>query len=107
MIERATTQEAYRKIVEKLGNPVQISTVGSPLGQNTLILAGPGSGKTTVVVHRCAYLLQVERVPPRHILVLCFNHSAAVSLRKRLNALVGKGSAEGSWWPPTTALRCG
>jgi len=90
VIERATTQEAYRKIVEKLGNPVQVSTVGSPLGQNTLILAGPGSGKTTVVVHRCAYLLQVERVPPRHILVLCFNHSAAVSLRKRLNALVGK-----------------
>ena len=90
VIERATTQEAYRKIVEKLGNPVQVSTVGSPLGQNTLILAGPGSGKTTVVVHRCAYLLQVERVPPRQILVLCFNHSAAVSLRKRLNALVGK-----------------
>jgi ATP-dependent DNA helicase RecQ len=90
VIERATTQEAYRKIVEKLGNPVQISTVGSPLGENTLVLAGPGSGKTTVVAHRCAYLLQVERVPPRQILVLCFNHSAALSLRKRLNALVGK-----------------
>ena len=90
VINRATTQEAYRKIVEKLGNGVQISTVGSPLEQNTLILAGPGSGKTTVVVHRCAYLLQVERVPPRQILALCFNHSAAVSLRKRLNALVGK-----------------
>ena len=90
VIARATTQEAYRKIVETLGNPVQIATVGSPLEQNTLVLAGPGSGKTTVVVHRCAYLLQVERVPPRQILLLCFNHSAAVSLRKRLNALVGK-----------------
>jgi ATP-dependent DNA helicase RecQ len=43
-----------------------------------------------VVAHRCAYLLQVERVPARQILVLCFNHSAAVSLRKRLNTLVGK-----------------
>ena len=92
VIERAITQEAYRNIVEKLGNPVQISTVGSPLEQNTLVLAGPGSGKTTVVVHRCAYLLQVERVPARQILVLCFNHNAAVSLRKRLNALVGKGA---------------
>ncbi|MCU0592880.1 MAG: UvrD-helicase domain-containing protein, partial [Desulfobacterales bacterium] len=90
VIERAITQEAYRNIVEKLGNPVQISTIGSPLEQNTLILAGPGSGKTTVVAHRCAYLLQVERVPARQILVLCFNHSAAVSLRKRLNTLVGK-----------------
>jgi hypothetical protein len=55
-----------------------------------LILAGPGSGKTTVIVHRCAYLLQVERIPARQILVLCFNHYAAVSLRKRLNKLVGK-----------------
>ena len=90
VIKRATTQETYRNIVEKLGNPVQIATVGSPLEQNTLVLAGPGSGKTTVVVHRCAYLLQVERVPSRQILVLCFNHSAAVSLRRRLNALVGR-----------------
>ena len=90
VIKRATTQETYRTIVAKLGNLVQIATVGSPLEQNTLVLAGPGSGKTTVVAHRCAYLLQVERVPARQILVLCFNHSAAVSLRKRLNALVGK-----------------
>jgi ATP-dependent DNA helicase RecQ len=92
VIKRATTQEAYRKIVEKLGNPVQVSTVGSPPGQHTLVLAGPGSGKTTVVVHRCAYLVQVERVLPQQILVLCFNHSAAVSLRKRLHALVGKAA---------------
>jgi ATP-dependent DNA helicase RecQ len=91
VIERAVTQESYRNIVEKLGNPIQIAAVGSPMEQITLILAGPGSGKTTVVVHRCAYLLQVERVPARQILVLCFNHSAAVSLRKRLNELVGRG----------------
>jgi ATP-dependent DNA helicase RecQ len=93
VIQRATTQETYRHIVETLGNPVQIAIVGSPLEQNTLVLAGPGSGKTTAVVHRCAYLLQVERVPSRQILVLCFNHSAAVSLRKRLNALVGREAA--------------
>jgi ATP-dependent DNA helicase RecQ len=90
VIQRATTQEAYRNIVEKLKNPVQVAIVGSPQDESTLILAGPGSGKTTVVVHRCAFLLQVERIPPRQILVLCFNHSAAVSLLKRLNSLVGK-----------------
>jgi ATP-dependent DNA helicase RecQ len=41
-------------------------------------------------VHRCAYLLEVERIPARHILVLCFNHSSAMVLKKRLRALVGK-----------------
>jgi ATP-dependent DNA helicase RecQ len=55
-----------------------------------LILAGPGSGKTTVIVHRCAYLLEVERIPARQILVMCFNHSSAMVLKKRLRALVGK-----------------
>jgi ATP-dependent DNA helicase RecQ len=73
-----------------LNNPVQIAAVGSHVDVNMLILAGPGSGKTTVIVHRCAYLLLVGRIPARQILVLCFNHNAAVSLRKQLNALIGK-----------------
>jgi len=90
LIEKATTAESYRQIVEKLRNPVQISAVGKPVEDNMLILAGPGSGKTTVIVHRCAYLLEVERVPARQILVLCFNHSSAIMLRKRLIKLVGK-----------------
>ena len=89
LVERATTAEAYRRIVERLGNPVQIDVVGRPPDDNLLVLAGPGAGKTTVIVHRCAYLLQVERIPARQILVLCFNHNAAVTLRKRLYALIG------------------
>ena len=90
LIEKATTQESYRKIVDSLGNPVQISVVGNPVEQNMLILAGPGAGKTTVIVHRCAYLLQVERIPARQILVLCFNYNAAINLRKRINKLLGR-----------------
>ncbi len=93
LIEKATTAESYRQIVEKLRNPVQIAAVGKPVEDNMLILAGPGSGKTTVIVHRCAYLLEVERVPARQILVLCFNHSSAIMLRKRLIKLVGKPAA--------------
>ncbi len=54
-----------------------------------LILAGPGSGKTKVVVHRCAYLLRVERVRPQSVLVCCFNRHASVELRRRLYDLVG------------------
>jgi len=92
LLDKATTAETYRSIVENLRNPVQISAVGRPLEDNMLILAGPGSGKTKVIVHRCAYLLEVERIPARQILVLCFNHSSAVELRKRLFDLVGRAA---------------
>ncbi|MCG6881153.1 MAG: UvrD-helicase domain-containing protein [Deltaproteobacteria bacterium] len=90
LLDKATTAESYRMIVENLRNPVQIGAVGGPLEDNMLILAGPGSGKTTVIVHRCAYLVEVERIPPRQILVLCFNHSSAMELKKRLLKLVGR-----------------
>jgi ATP-dependent DNA helicase RecQ len=90
LLEKATTAESYRMIVENLRNPVQISAVGKPVEGNMLILAGPGSGKTTVIIHRCAYLLEVERIPARQILVLCFNHSSAMELKKRLLELVGR-----------------
>jgi ATP-dependent DNA helicase RecQ len=92
LLERATTAESYRMIVENLRNPIQISAVGKPVEDNMLILAGPGSGKTTVIVHRCAYLMEVERIPAQRILVLCFNHSSAIVLRKRLLNLVGSSA---------------
>ncbi|MBU3949602.1 MAG: RecQ family ATP-dependent DNA helicase [Proteobacteria bacterium] len=88
-IERATSAASYGRIVESLKNPIQESIVCSSPEDNILILAGPGSGKTTVVIHRCAYLLRVERVPPGSILALCFNHSAALSIRKHLWDLIG------------------
>jgi hypothetical protein len=47
--------------------------------------------------------LQVERVPPRQILVLCFNHSAAVSLRKRHPSSAERPGRTG----PDTGPRCG
>jgi len=90
LLDKATTAESFRLIVENLRNPFQIGAVGRPVDDSLLILAGPGSGKTTVIVHRCAYLLEVERIPARQILVLCFNHSSAMVLKKRLRALVGK-----------------
>jgi RecQ family ATP-dependent DNA helicase len=89
VVARATGRESYRTIVDSLANPRQIALVAAAPDKNLLVLAGPGSGKTRVVVHRCAYLLRVERVPARRIVVLCFNRHAAYELRRRLRELVG------------------
>jgi superfamily I DNA/RNA helicase len=89
LLQHATTAQSFQRIVTDLGNPKQIKIVTAPVGRNMLILAGPGSGKTRVVVHRCAYLLRVERVRPQSVLVCCFNRHAAVELRRRLSDLVG------------------
>ena len=88
-LARATSRESYAEIVEGLGNQAQERIVTAPKERNLMVLAGPGSGKTRVVVHRCAYLLRVERVRPQRILVICFNRSAMHELRQRLRELVG------------------
>lgn len=89
ILERATSQQSFQRIVNDLKNPEQMALVAGSEDDNLLILAGPGSGKTRVVVHRCAYLLRVKRVPARGILVLCFNRNAVTQLRRRLLDLIG------------------
>lgn len=88
--ERATGLDSFRKIVDDLHNPVQQAIVAESANTNMLVLAGPGSGKTRVVAHRCAYLLRVERVRSDRILVACFNRHAALQLRRHIFRLVGK-----------------
>ena len=57
-MSRQTTQESWQTIVENLNNPVQRRIVADDREQtNVLVLAGPGSGKTRVLVHRIAYLI--------------------------------------------------
>ncbi|WP_193789546.1 RecQ family ATP-dependent DNA helicase [Salipiger sp. CCB-MM3] len=57
---------------------------GSTELQDTLILAGPGAGKTRVLVERIVWLVSVERVPPDQILALCYSRRAAEEIRERL-----------------------
>lgn len=93
-LRRQTTPESWRQIVESLGNPVQSKIVADDREQtNVLVLAGPGSGKTRVLVHRVAYLIRVRREDPRGILVLTYNRHAAVEIRKRLKGLVGEDAS--------------
>ncbi len=94
MLERATTEESYRRIVESLQHPLQQRLVAERPEANRLILAGPGSGKTRLIVHRVAYLCRVLREPPSSIVVLAFNRGAAWEIRQRLrNLLESEGGA--------------
>ncbi len=88
-VKRATSAENYSEIVKSLKNPDQERIVTAPTDRNLLVLAGPGSGKTRVVVHRAAYLLIVKRIRPERLLVICFNRSAMHELRVKLRELVG------------------
>jgi ATP-dependent DNA helicase RecQ len=89
-IRRQTTGLAWKQIVEDLANPAQQDIVADDREEtNVLVLAGPGSGKTRVLVHRIAYLLRVRREDPQRILVLTYNRHAAAEIRARLRHLVG------------------
>lgn len=90
-LSRQTTPESWRAIVEDLNNPVQQHIVTDDREQtNVLVLAGPGSGKTRVLVHRIAYLVRGKRENPRGILALAYNRHAAVEIRRRLADLIGE-----------------
>ncbi|MBU1340674.1 MAG: UvrD-helicase domain-containing protein [Proteobacteria bacterium] len=92
IIKTAMTAEAYKKIIQSLENNIQEAIVGSEPEKNSLVLAGPGSGKTKTIVHRCAWLIKAKSVDPSSILVLCFNHQAMLELKKRIRAIAGQSA---------------
>ena len=87
MLERATTEASWRRISDGL-SPLQRRIVTERRPQNRLVLAGPGSGKTRLIVHRVAFLVRVMRERPESILVVTFNRHAALDVRRRLRQLI-------------------
>lgn len=76
-------------------NPTQEQAVTSDQ-QHLLVLAGAGSGKTRVLVHRIAWKIQVENLSPYSILAVTFTNKAAREMRERIDALLGM-SLRGMW----------
>jgi DNA helicase II / ATP-dependent DNA helicase PcrA len=66
-----------------------VQTVEGPL----LVHAGPGSGKTRVIVHRIAYMISQAKINPRQILAVTFSRKAAEEMKKRLDELFDKPPA--------------
>ena len=68
-------------------NERQREAVTSPQG-NSLVIAGAGSGKTRVLVHRVAWLIQIEGVSPNGLMAVTFTNKAAAEMRSRIEELL-------------------
>ena len=87
-IDRCITPAKYNKLFGELSNR-QCEIIDDKESKYIVVAAGPGSGKTKVLVHKLASLLLLEDVKHEQLLMLTFSRAAATEFKKRLIDLVG------------------
>jgi ATP-dependent DNA helicase RecQ len=87
-LTRPISQHRYEKIFAKM-SLTQKEIMEDTSSKAMMILAGPGSGKTRVLVHKIASLILTEDVKPEQFMMLTFSRTAAGEFRSRLNQLIG------------------
>jgi ATP-dependent DNA helicase RecQ len=90
-IKRTLTPEKFRKLFGSL-SPAQLEIINDAKHPYILVAAGPGSGKTRVLVHKLASLLLAEDVKSEQLLMLTFSRAAATEFKKRLLELIGNAA---------------
>jgi DNA helicase-2/ATP-dependent DNA helicase PcrA len=79
---------SYTDLLDGL-NAQQSAAITAPRGA-TLVIAGPGSGKTAVLTRRVAYLVSQLNVPPSQIMAVTFTNKAAREMLERIERLLGE-----------------
>ncbi|MBR0131258.1 MAG: RecQ family ATP-dependent DNA helicase [Firmicutes bacterium] len=90
-INRNITPEKYKQLFDELSQ-VQRQIIDDHDSQYIVVAAGPGSGKTKVLVHKLASLLLLEDVKHEQLLMLTFSRAAATEFKMRLHELIGNAS---------------
>lgn len=90
-IERNVTPEKYQQLFGALSEK-QMEIISDKESRCIVVAAGPGSGKTRVLVHKLASLLLLEDVKHEQLLMLTFSRAAAIEFKQRLMGLIGNAA---------------
>lgn len=91
-ISQNITPAKFRQLFGSL-SPAQLNIIRNKDARYIVVVAGPGSGKTRVLVHKLASLLLMEDVKHEQLLMLTFSRSAATEFKKRLYDLIGNAAS--------------
>jgi len=90
-IKRNITPAKFKQLFGEL-SPTQLKIINDNTSKYIVVAAGPGSGKTRILVHKLASLLLMEDVKHEQLLMVTFSRSAATEFKKRLLKLIGNAA---------------